>query len=118
MGIPSYFSYIVRKHRSILINYQSKRMAIHNLYIDCNSLIYDSIHELDGKKCHTNDIDTTIITMVCDKIKYYIRVLSPQRNVFIAFDGVAPIAKLEQQKNRRYKSWLEKDLHMNGYFTR
>lgn len=112
MGIPSYFSYIVRKHRSILINYQSKRMAIHNLYMDCNSLIYDSIHELDDKKGHINDIETTIITMVCDKIKYYIRLLSPQRNVFIAFDGVAPIAKLEQQKNRRYKSWLEKDLHM------
>ena len=112
MGIPSYFSYIVRKHRSILINYQSKRMAIHNLYMDCNSLIYDSIHELDDKKGHINDIETTIINMVCDKIKYYIRLLSPQRNVFIAFDGVAPIAKLEQQKNRRYKSWLEKDLHM------
>tara|TARA_Y100000994_G_scaffold247137_1_gene251875 strand:- start:1210 stop:2799 length:1590 start_codon:yes stop_codon:yes gene_type:complete len=110
MGIPSYFSYIVRKHRKILINYQSKRMAIHNLYMDCNSLIYDSIHELENNNNVINDIENTIITMVCDKIKHYIKILSPQKNIFIAFDGVAPIAKLEQQKNRRYKSWLEKDL--------
>ena len=48
MGIPSYFSHIVRKHRSILDKYMSQsRMAIHNLYMDCNSLIYDSIHEYE-----------------------------------------------------------------------
>ena len=31
--------------------------------------------------------------------------------MFIAFDGVAPVAKLEQQRNRRYKSWFEKQLY-------
>jgi 5'-3' exoribonuclease 1 len=114
MGIPSYFSHIVRKHRSILIKHESVRMAIHNLYMDCNSLIYDSIHELEKKDTNhsSSDIEMTIINMVCDKIKHYIKVLSPKNNVYIAFDGVAPIAKLEQQKNRRYKSWLEKDLHL------
>ena len=112
MGIPSYFSHIVRKHRSILIKHESVRMAIHNLYMDCNSLIYDSIHELEKKDTNHSgsDIEMTIINMVCDKIKHYIKVLAPKNNVYIAFDGVAPIAKLEQQKNRRYKSWLEKDL--------
>lgn len=112
MGIPSYFSHIVRKHRSILIKHESVRMAIHNLYMDCNSLIYDSIHELEkkGTSSTSSDIEMTIIHMVCDKIKHYIKILGPKNNVYIAFDGVAPIAKLEQQKNRRYKSWLEKDL--------
>ena len=86
MGIPSYFSHIVRKHRNILIKHESVRMAIHNLYMDCNSLIYDSIHELEKNdaKSVSSDIEMAIINMVCDKIKHYIKVLSPKNNAFIA----------------------------------
>ena len=77
MGIPSWFSYIVRKHRSILINYQSKRNGHpQSLYGFVNSLIYDSIHELDDKKGHINDIETTIITMVCDRNRHINTIIS------------------------------------------
>ena len=43
-------------------------------------------------------------------IEYYIQEIKPENTVFIAFDGVAPVAKLDQQRNRRYKSALEKKL--------
>ena len=110
MGIPSYFSYIVRNHRSIIKKYNPLLIHIDNLYLDCNSIIYDSVREIKGiNKSH--QFETCLIKMVCDKILYYIHLIKPKQRVFVAFDGVAPVAKLEQQRNRRYKSWFEKQIY-------
>ena len=109
MGIPSYFSYIVKSQRSIIKKYSPSKMRIDNLYLDCNSIIYDSVREIKGISQNTQ-FENRLIKAVCEKIVYYIDIISPQQRVFIAFDGVAPVAKLEQQRNRRYKSWFEKQL--------
>lgn len=109
MGIPSYFSYIVRSHRSIIKKYSSSKMRIDNLYLDCNSIIYDCVRDI--KDITDNKLfEKRLIKAVCEKIVSYIDIISPKQRVYIAFDGVAPVAKLEQQKNRRYKSWFEKQL--------
>jgi 5'-3' exonuclease len=56
-----------------------------------------------------SDIDT-IIASVCSKIDEYILQLKPDNIVYIAFDGVAPVAKLEQQRSRRYKSLYQNNI--------
>jgi 5'-3' exonuclease len=48
--------------------------------------------------------DQSIIDAVCKQIHSYIKLVKPTETVIIAFDGVAPVAKLENQRNRRYKS--------------
>jgi len=106
MGIPSYFSHIVKNHRNIIKEYNT-RMAIQNLYLDCNSLIYEAAHNTEYKK---SNIDNIIIKKVCEKLVYYINLIKPSNKVFIAFDGVAPVAKLEQQRNRRYKSGFQEEI--------
>ena len=103
MGIPSYFSYIVKNHPEILKKLQLKDIKIHNFYLDCNSIIYDSIHSIDFSSIKKPDSDV-IINKVILKIDEYINVIKPSTNLFIAFDGVAPVAKLDQQRERRYKS--------------
>ena len=108
MGIPSYFSYIVKSHRSIIKKYDNK-IKINNLYLDCNSIIYDSVRLIKDIK-DNNKFENKLVLIVCEKIEYYIKTIKPTSKVFIAFDGVAPVAKLNQQKNRRYKSWLEKQI--------
>ena len=45
MGIPSYFSHIVKQHRKIIKEYN--HMSTHNLYLDCNSIIYDAVRNID-----------------------------------------------------------------------
>lgn len=119
MGIPSYFSYIVKNHPEIIRRF-SKELQLHtderhgeftinNLYLDCNSIIYDAVHSTKFSEI-TSDSSKIIISKVIAKIEEYVTVIAPTTCVFIAFDGVAPLAKLDQQRERRYKSWYQSDI--------
>ena len=103
MGIPSYFSYILKKHANLI---KKLNFNVNNLYIDSNSIIYDILRTLEGE----DNFEHRLIHAVCLKVDEYINQTKPDNTVLIAFDGVAPVAKLEQQRNRRYKSVLEKNI--------
>jgi 5'-3' exonuclease len=110
MGIPSYFSYIIKNYSNIISNLSKLHkngVVVDNLFMDCNSIIYDvfnSLPEEEKGAASNNKIENILIERVIAKIEYYIRLLRPSNTVFIAFDGVAPFAKMEQQRTRRYKS--------------
>ena len=111
MGIPAYFSYIVKNHPTVIKKIEHFKPKINNLYMDCNSIIYDVIHSTEFLKSDkSNDY---IIQTVIAKIDAYISVIRPNNNIFIAFDGVAPVAKLEQQRQRRYKSAYQNKVKYN-----
>jgi 5'-3' exonuclease len=104
MGIPAYFSHIIKNYPNILQKFQ-KNFLVNNLFLDSNSIIYDCIREIDYNG-NNNDYERKLINAVCKKIESYIQQIAPNNIVYISFDGVAPVAKLDQQKNRRYKSWF------------
>ena len=108
MGIPSYFSYIVKNHPSIIRKYVKDVLQVDNLYLDCNSIIYDAYNKMEFDKL-SESVAVSIIRRVIMKIEEYISVIQPSKTVIIAFDGVAPVAKLEQQRSRRYKSWYQNE---------
>jgi len=113
MGIPSYFSYIIKNYQLLLqpIHSYKNTNSFDNFYLDCNSIIYDSIYTIDFSQLHDMDSQVnSIISCVINKIEEYIYLVKPTNNVFIAFDGVAPVAKLEQQRGRRYKSWYQNEM--------
>jgi 5'-3' exonuclease len=114
MGIPSYFSYIVKNHPEILKQMQEYQLTIDNFYLDCNSIIYDVIHKIDFKTIKEPETDV-IIKNVFVKIEEYISIIKPTKNLFIAFDGVAPVAKLDQQRERRYKSLFQAKITRSIY---
>ena len=107
MGIPSYFSHIIKKYAYILkkIDNASK---FNNIYFDSNSIIYDALHIVDF--INKEQYEEEIIKQVNIKLEELIKLLKPDNIIYIAFDGVAPVAKLKQQKNRRYKSWVTSQL--------
>ena len=109
MGIPSYFSYIVKNHVEIIRKFDPKLLVVNNLYLDANSIIYDCVHKIDFTSLTESDVDS-IQSAVFHKIDEYIALIRPDSNLYIAFDGVAPTAKLEQQRQRRYKSRVQNEL--------
>ena len=110
MGIPSYFSHIIKNHSQI-IKKKWNGIVFERLYMDCNSILYDSYYELYKNNDHNDktedEIHKIILEKTVAKIDNYISELKPTHIVYIAFDGPAPIAKMEQQRSRRYKSWYK-----------
>lgn len=105
MGIPSYFSYVIKNYKNIVFGLKKMKengTQIDNLYMDCNSIIYDAISNV----VFDENIENNIIKNVVENIETYIQLIKPQNTVFIAFDGVAPLAKMKQQKTRRYKTYF------------
>jgi 5'-3' exonuclease len=104
MGIPSYFAHVLKKYPRVI-----KRLAelqrIHNLYLDCNGMIYEVVRQMQYTPENKDAFETEMLQRICDSIDACVALLSPSDLVFIAFDGVAPVAKLNQQRERRYKSW-------------
>ena len=112
MGIPSYFVHIVKNHSNIIKKFQTKDINIDNLYIDSNSIVYDAIRHIEYNM-DDNNFERKLVNWVSERITYYIDLIQPTQRVLIAFDGVAPVAKLEQQRNRRYKTWFTKEYVSN-----
>ena len=112
MGIPSYFSYIVKNHRNI-IRKLNKNTKIDYMFLDSNSIIYDCLHKLSNnyEPSKKEEFEIQLINNTIEKIEEYVSIISPSKGVYISFDGVAPVAKLEQQRTRRHKSLLEYKLN-------
>jgi len=101
MGIPCFYSYIVKNHGDIIKSLRN--VHCDNLYIDGNSIIYDSYNALE----HTDDFEQSLIQEIIRRLDILIIKISPKLRCLITFDGVAPLAKLKQQRVRRFKSEYE-----------
>jgi 5'-3' exoribonuclease 1 len=112
MGIPSFFSHIVKNNPEIIKKLHKLKKNVDNIYLDSNSIIYDCLRNILSQKKEMNDkeLEKILCEKICLKLDDYILEIKPQKTVFIAFDGVAPVAKLDQQRNRRYKSVLEEKI--------
>ena len=113
MGVPSYFAYIIKNHVSIIRKMKQlihARVFFKRLYMDCNSILYDVFHSIKEPFENEDALHDVILQKTVLKIEEYIQQIQPEEILYIAFDGVAPFAKMEQQRNRRYKSAFQAQL--------
>ncbi len=114
MGIPSYFAHIIKSFSNIVQtseNIAKSKIKFDRLYMDCNSLLYDCFRNIDQQNI---DMETELIRCTIERIEYYIDKIEPSELIFIAFDGVAPFAKMDQQRTRRYRSCYESAMVSDG----
>jgi len=99
MGIPVLFKNLVENYDDLLINAVSSERTNHNLYLDLNCAIHPC--------CREENDEGIMIEKILKKITDLVILVKPEKEVFIAIDGVCPKAKMIQQRSRRHKSILE-----------
>ena len=114
MGIPCYFSSIIRKYSKIMKKKNETTFKTRNFYIDSNSIIYDAIRKCD---ITIPDFEKQLYIEVVFQLEQHIFDVEPQEKIIIAFDGIAPMAKIQQQRERRFKSNLERKIRSKLYET-
>ena len=110
MGIPSYFRIVVKNYTGVLQN-TNKYKRVNRLFLDLNCAIHPCCREITEQAKEDNAVpkETDMVENVLLKINELVKLTHP-RLLYIAVDGVAPLAKINQQRQRRYKSAMEKPI--------
>tara|TARA_Y100000591_G_C21853114_1_gene712999 strand:- start:4260 stop:5900 length:1641 start_codon:yes stop_codon:yes gene_type:complete len=107
MGIPLYFKIISEKYPEIIRDDINSKDS---LFLDLNCAIHPCCRKV-MEDCGNIDSERLEKRMINEVLKYIEKLflLVNPKLLFIAIDGVAPCAKMNQQRLRRYKTILDKN---------
>ena len=116
MGVPSFFKYLLDQYKKndFIIQKeiqdkktQDKLNSIEYLMLDANGLMHPVCFKVVAENPTITDndkLETLMHRAILDYIDHMINYVKPTKGVYIAIDGVAPVAKVKQQRYRRFKS--------------
>jgi len=132
MGVPGFFMWLWKKYKGkhfifnkLKINDKKllkKTNNIDYLLIDTNCLLHPMCFKVlaeqqeslkKKKKIDYNKLEKKMMDRCLNYLDEIIEYVNPKKGVYIAIDGVAPIAKIKQQRSRRFKSVNDNNLRNN-----
>lgn len=103
MGIPRFYRWLSERYPLINEAITAEQIPeFDNLYLDMNGIIHNCSHNNTGGLCVKEESDVFV-----EAFKYITRLFSiirPKKLLYMAVDGCAPRAKMNQQRSRRFRA--------------
>ncbi|XP_039227634.1 5'-3' exoribonuclease 1 isoform X2 [Drosophila yakuba] len=107
MGVPKFFRYISERYPCLSeLAREHSIPEFDNLYLDMNGIVHNCSHP-DDNNIHFHLEEHQIFQDIFNYVDKLFYLIKPQRLFFLAVDGVAPRAKMNQQRSRRFRSARE-----------
>ncbi|XP_033150232.1 5'-3' exoribonuclease 1 [Drosophila busckii] len=107
MGVPKFFRYISERYPCLSeLAREHSIPEFDNLYLDMNGIVHNCSHP-DDSNIHFHLEESQIFQDIFNYIDKLFYLIKPQKLFFLAVDGVAPRAKMNQQRSRRFRSARE-----------
>ncbi|KAH3901638.1 chromatin-binding exonuclease XRN1 SCDLUD_001404 [Saccharomycodes ludwigii] len=102
MGIPKFFRYISQRWPEIQQLIEGDEIPeFDNLYLDMNSILHNCTRSNDLNAKLT---DEAVYAKIFSYIDHLFQIIKPKQTFYMAIDGVAPRAKMNQQRARRFRA--------------
>ena len=109
MGIPKLFRWLTDQYpainQKISDGFNEETAPIDNFYLDMNGIIHMATHNNADAFIAANEEEMFKRIFIYTDRLY--KLVAPTRIMFLAVDGVAPRAKMNQQRSRRFRSAKE-----------
>ncbi|RWS11136.1 exoribonuclease 2-like protein [Dinothrombium tinctorium] len=106
MGVPAFFRWLSKKYPSIVVHCDERQgeCSFDNVYLDMNGIIHPCTHPEYKAPPETEE---EMFEAIFEYIERLMRIVRPQKLLYLAVDGVAPRAKMNQQRSRRFRASKE-----------
>lgn len=104
MGIPGFLGWLRRRHPKLVRKHRPPSSNHENaLYVDMNALIHPACRDTKSDKERFHNVEKSL--------RHVVQAVQPSDLLFVSVDGVAPRAKMQHQRHRRFlKDYEQKDL--------
>ncbi|KAG9510478.1 5'-3' exoribonuclease 1, partial [Fragariocoptes setiger] len=107
MGIPKFFRWMSERYPNLCQTAKDHQLPeVDNLYLDMNGIIHNCSHPCDGD-VHFRISEQEMFDDIFNYVSTLFTIIKPRKYFFMAVDGVAPRAKMNQQRGRRFRSAKE-----------